>query len=268
METAPGPVSVGDTIVVRVYLDTDTSPANALDGTVDFSFSSSTITFKDIDLAGSLLTIWPHPPALSADGDSVSFTGGLPGGFTGTHLLLFGIILTAKAPGAASFVPTNTTLYLNDGKGTATPVTPKTFALTIMPAEAGVVPRNEWQTIVSGDTTPPEAFTIYEGQDPSVYGGKKYLYFQTTDAQSGIDHYEVTEGTAAPVRTGSTYVLQDQINPVVVTVSAYDKAGNVRTSTYRTPSSNGTEMQIALTSFVLLAGICIIWLVLRRRHRI
>jgi hypothetical protein len=269
METAPGTVSTGDTIVVKAYLDTDSASANALDGSINLS-GTSAFSVQTISLADSTLTLWPTSPALSSDGKSIAFTGGLPGGFTGTHLLLFTMVLKAQTAGQESFTPTDTHLYLNDGKGTATPVTDTPLVLSVQSAKAGSTPRDEWQTTLSADTTPPAPFTVYEGQDPTVNGGKKYLFFGTTDAQSGVDHYMVKEGDSAPVESGMTYILQDQTTPVTVTVYAYDKAGNVRTSTITTTVSSGlnipTILPILLLALALVLGIVYgVWRYTKRR---
>ena len=256
METAPNPVSVGDTIVLKAYLDTDAAPANALDGTISLG-GVSTFSVKTISLAGSTLSLWPNSPAISADGKSINFTGGLPGGFTGTHLLLFTMVLNAQTAGQESFTPTNTHLYLNDGKGTATSVTGRALSIGVQPAQAGTMPYNEWQSTVSSDTTPPEPFTIYAGQDSTVYNGKKYIFFQTTDTQSGIDHYMVQEGNSAPVASGMTYVLKNQTTPETIIVSAYDKAGNVRTSVYTSPATTGPATIPVLVPILVLAFVLV-----------
>ena len=259
IESAAGPVSVGDTIILKVYADTDAASANAVDGTITLA-PPSTFTVQAITLAGSVLTLWPHEPAVSQNGRSISFTGGVPGGFNGTHQLLFSVALTPDAPGTISFTPTGASLYLNDGKGTAVRLSPKAFSFTVMPAQAGVAPHNEWQGVVSGDTTPPEPFSIAEAQDPSVYDNQKYIYFQTTDAQSGVDHYEVKEGDAAPAVSGTTYVLNNQVDPVKVTVYAYDKAGNVRVSTYTQGSGGLGALPLTVLGILgVLLCIYIVW---------
>ncbi len=260
IESAAGPVSVGDTVVLRVYADTDAASANAVDGTIALAPAPSAFTIQAITLAGSVLTLWPHEPSVSQSGKSISFTGGVPGGFSGTHQLLFSVAVTPKVAGTISFTPASASLYLNDGKGTAVHLSPKPFSFTVVPPQAGVTPRNEWQAVVSGDTTPPEPFTIAKAQDPSVYDNKKYIYFQTTDAQSGIDHYEVKEGDAAPVVSGTTYVLNDQAGPVSVTVYAYDKAGNVRVSTYTQGNKSPGVLSLpVLGILVVLLCIYIVW---------
>ena len=81
-----------------------------------------------------------------------------------------------------------------------------------------------------------------------------------------MDHYEVAEGAAAPVRSGTTYVLQHQNTPETITVYAYNKAGLAQTSTYQIGGSSNTAWTVgawALLLLILAVGVCY----LRRRAR-
>jgi hypothetical protein len=69
--------------------------------------------------------------------------------------------------------------------------------------------------------------------------GRALVSFTTTDAASGMDHYEVgAVDAAAPageapvfVQAASPYQLADSASDVRVTVRAFDRAGNVRDET-------------------------------------
>lgn len=139
MEAPTGPVSVGNIITIPVYLDTDTPPVNVLDGTIALP-SSSIASVTSISLAQSTFTLWPASPAVSADGKSITFTGGLPGGFTGKHQLLFTMLVKVIGLGTAVFTPANTTLYLNDGKGTPTPLTDEALSITVQSSKSSHTP--------------------------------------------------------------------------------------------------------------------------------
>ena len=92
------------------------------------------------------------------------------------------------------------------------------------------------------DATPPEEFKPEIGQDPSIFEGKYFLSFATTDKTSGIDYYEVKEAPKEILRlpTGqgkrdwkraeSPYLLEDQYLKSKISVKAVDKAGNERIS--------------------------------------
>ncbi len=87
------------------------------------------------------------------------------------------------------------------------------------------------------DTTPPAQFAI--ANVAAAAGGVAKLSFKTTDAMSGIDHYELIVGSTtdqtlavSDVGEDGTYPVPPQNGgPTTVTINAFDKAGNVRTVT-------------------------------------
>jgi hypothetical protein len=172
------------------------------------------------------------------------------------------------APGKILFTPENTTLYLNNGLGTAVPVADQTFTLSAKPAPAGAVPYDESHGILSQDTTPPAPFSIVESQNPSLFNGQKFISFQTTDAQSGIDYYMVKEGSAAPVRSGTLYVLKDQTGTENIIVYAYDNAGNIRTNSFTSGASTSHTSSILIIIVILLAIMLFVWSYLHRMRKL
>jgi len=84
------------------------------------------------------------------------------------------------------------------------------------------------------DTTPPSEFTI-ELLDQGIHSDVPKLFFEAEDVLSGINYYEVVIGdtisdTVYPKDIlGSAYIVPPQSGgQKLVTVKAYDKAGNVR----------------------------------------
>jgi hypothetical protein len=164
----------------------------------------------------------------TSKGVAITFTGGLPGGFIQADALLFKVALSAEKPGKIVFQPENIVSYENDGKGTKIPTSMSSFTLTVL--EGGNPNQNLWEKTIAADVTPPIPFTITLGQSPSAYDNKKFISFSTTDAESGVDYYEVVEGSRTAVRVESPYVLEDQSLRDKIVVIAYDKAGNTRTA--------------------------------------
>ena len=82
------------------------------------------------------------------------------------------------------------------------------------------------------DTVAPLAFEVKTISDDPIH---PKISFQTTDALSGIDHYEVRVGdgswnTVSPDQAGNPYALSfKQIGTQTVEVKAVDKAGNSTT---------------------------------------
>lgn len=255
LQTASTTIAVGDTIVVHVLVDTEHAPVNLVQGTILVNGPISDVTVSDLSIAGSVLSLWVRTPSLDTD-STISFVGGEPDGFTSSGAEIFKIILLAKKPGTIILDPSDISVYLNDGKATLASVQDTPLDLTIEPARKGVLPTNQWAGVLNTDTTAPQPFVITLGSDPSVFGGEQFIAWDTADAGSGIDHYEVTEGNLPPVKSSSPYVLQHQHTSESIVVTAYDKAGNARTTTYHTSSSFGG------VDIFIIAMICIIVAVL------
>ena len=131
------------------------------------------------------------------------------------------------------------------------------------------------------DMTPPEEFQPEIGKDPSIFEGKYFLSFATTDKTSGVDHYEILEEpqrnllkriftqsrhkteheTTQNWKVGeSPYLLGDQSLKTKILVKAVDKAGNEKISEiipFKKPIPY-KEILIILASIII-----IIWIIYR-----
>jgi len=244
LETAKNSISVGDTAIITVKINADAATINTVEGNISFKSAANSAVVQEFSLANSAFGLWPRTPSLSSDGKLVSFVGGVPGGFSIEGATIFKIIVEAKKEGQVTITPEDFIAFANDGKGTKIPVQVKGLALNVTSKQAGSQVNNEWQKLVSTDTTPPEEFIVVLGQDKSLFDGKKFAFFSALDNQSGIDFYDVSENGAPAVRSGSTYVLQNQNDNVKLDVVAHDKAGNKRTSTYSGTSAGGISWPI------------------------
>jgi len=101
------------------------------------------------------------------------------------------------------------------------------------------LPGKDWSGIIRFramvDTTPPEEFPLEISQEPSIFEGKYFLSFATTDKTSGIDHYEVREGKGDWKIAEIPYLLKDQSLKSKISAKAVDKAGNERIAEYLPP---------------------------------
>jgi hypothetical protein len=218
-----------DVSILNVFIDTEDEVINSLDGYVILSDNNKgNFEIKDLSLVNSVFNLWPRKPSLQ-ESNKIYFVGGLPGGIKGNNLLLFKIIVKINEPGNFSISPENLKAYLNDGLATSRSIVKNVSTISI--SESRNSPQDKWKEIISNDNTAPENFEIKVIQDDNLFDGKKFLSFETTDKESGINYYEVKEGDAKAVRTGNTYILIDQKNKPDVIVTAYDKAGNFQVAT-------------------------------------
>lgn len=233
IDTAHTEFFVGDTVLFSIRLDTEGKTVNTVEGGVLLDHAVDGVSLVDINTSGSQLTLWPSKPLPSERNTRVSFAGGSPGGFVSTDAIVFNVVLKLQEAGQVALSPANIGVYLNDGSGTKDTVQVRNLTIDIVPRKPDAEAVDDWARIVLNDKTPPEPFEIYAGQEDSVFDGKKFLSFSTTDGQSGISHYEVIEGDLPPVRSNDTYVLQEQSTPAKkITVIAYDSAGNARESVH------------------------------------
>ncbi len=148
-------------------------------------------------------------------------------------------------------------IFLNDGKGTKITVAGDSIEI---PVQISDLIENELAALVREDNTPPNKFKIELGHDPSVYEGKYFISFFTTDDDSGIERYEVVEGGRASVRSGSTYELLDQDLSSLIIVRAIDNAGNERVETFN-PQEKTPTQKIFTTILIILIILVLLFII-------
>lgn len=244
-------IFAGDTSILYVYLDTEGQVVNSVDGSLTLlDEHNGNFEVQEISLANSVFTMWPRKPSLEID-NTISFVGGSPEGLSGNMLLLYKVIVKINAPGEFSVTPNEVTVYLHDGQGSSLKTNSDVSKIVV--GESRGSAQNKWQEIVSKDNTAPRAFTIDLLHDPVLYDGKKFILFETTDTESGVNYYEVKEGDYPFVRSGTTYVLIDQDSDKDIVVIAYDKAGNFQTSTLKQKAPiNWLGVVVAVLVIVLI----------------
>ena len=265
LESTRSTVSVGDVVIVNVKIDSEGESINSIDGAIGIS-SRDTIEVHDFSLAGSLFTVWPRTPSLSRDKNAISFVGGVPGGRTTDSATVFSIALEAMNQGKVTLSPLDMSLFANDGQGTRIAVVAQDFSIEVLPKGVNTTDTDDWLRVVASDKKPPESFVIEVGRESTVFDGKRFASFSSIDNESGISHYEVSEDGAAAVRSGGTYVLQNQDDtqtPLLV-VTAYDKAGNKKSVTYRSTESISFPFS---PQFIILGVVIVIVLFFYRKTR-
>ncbi len=264
LQSSRSTISVGDTVIVQVKINAEGQTINTVESDVALKSGGSDVQVKEFSLANSIFGLWPRTPSLSQDKTDVSFVGGVPGGFNIEGATMFNIILQANKVGTVTISPKNTIAFANDGKGTKLPVKTQDLVIKIVAKKPGATSMNDWNSLVAQDTIPPNDFIIVPGQDPSMFGGNKFVFFSAVDNQSGISYYDVSENGHPAVRSGSTYVLQNQTGDTSLTVTAYDKADNKKTEAY--VSKN--EIKNTTHWFSIIVTLCVLgvlWMVYKKR---
>jgi len=208
---------------------------------------------KNILVGGSIFTLWPNKPSLIKN--EISFTGGTTAGVSGPALHLFTIAVKPESAGDIILGLQNASAYKNDGKGTRVAIPTKDIKISV--ANEDDIKIDSLSALIQNDETSPKDFSLEVGHDPSVFEDKHFISFYTTDEDSGIDYYEVSESGFETVRSGSPYILRDQSLQSKVTVIAYDKAGNKKEAVFDPNSSHRTRNLALIIGLLILLRIII-----------
>ena len=298
----PGAVDMyrGDTAVVDVRIDTDEGECiSVVHGVILYGES---VRAEAVSTGKSILNKWVENPTINESEHTVSFAGGIPGGYCGripgdpslTNILAqivfrspgFAIGMSDKPTAEITIDPASEVL-LNDGFGTSAQLRTTGTVLNLLPS-AGPKQSDTWNDRVASDNIPPADFSIlFPPPDDNAFGGRYFISFESQDKQSGIDHYEVMEEPLEDLyafkwgRVGapwtvvtSPYILKDQTLNSTIRVKAVDRAGNATISvlvpdaTLRTMSDERLKTLLALGALlvVLMSGIG--YLLIRRRNRL
>jgi len=278
------------TVAVRVMPDKEAGECiNVIDATITYTENIQPV---DISIGKSIFNVWVEPPTINKENRTITFAGGIPNGYCGrvegdprlTNIIAEFIFRSPGLMIGASNDPIaridfgeDTQVLLNDGQGSQAPLRTLggTFTLEKGAGAGGIV--DDWREAVGEDNTPPESFSIeLEKDDQGVYfSGKNFIVFSTTDKQTGISHYEVTEepvlefkqfnwgATGVPwIKAESPYVLKDQTLNSVIRVRAIDKAGNEYVATFVPDESNKTLSRNDLYMFILAGAAALVILIL------
>lgn len=290
----------GDTLSVAIRLDTDEDECvNAIDATITYSENIQPV---DTSRGNSIMSVWLEEPVIDKEARTITFAGGIPNGYCGrisgdprlTNIiaeLLFrspGMVVGTVADNDTATIDfaSETRALLNDGFGTDAPLS--TYGTEInLSKRVGTEIKNEWSDRINLDDIPPEEFTIQLERNTNAFSNKYYIIFNTTDKQTGIDHYEVIEEplsdrmlfhwgaeTAPWVTASSPFVLKDQSLNSTIRVRAIDKAGNEYVATLEPEEAKRTtsvqnKILIALIATVVigLVGSAVIAFVFYNRRK-
>lgn len=261
-----GTYGPGDTFITNIRMNPEGDCVNAAE--VTLSYPSQNMRAADFSKGSSILSLWVQEPKIDTKAGTVTFSGGIPGGYCGriqgdpsvTNVIgkvVFTVTDTSARRAAIRF--TNSALYLNDGRGTK--IVPQFHDATIDLAEEPRQASNPWLAEVGADTIPPDPFDVQIESTRGVFGGKYYIVFTTVDKQSGIDHYEVVEN-GSWARAKSPHLLPDQSLRGGIEVRAIDKAGNIRLGTYiegsAPPRVTGLEDYMALFVITIVLALVLV----------
>lgn len=243
--------SAGTYFTATLYVNTGGNSINTVEGKVKIP---TTLEIIDVRYGQSIISLWVLKPVVDKSTGTISFSGGIPGGYNGSSGAIFTINLRGSAGGQeVSIKPSDFKVLLNDGQGTElSNVSLKSLSISIQEKkEAPVTETPKKEEIKSEvaqesaeppvDEIPPESFiplvARYEGFADNSY----FVSFFAVDKDSGISHYEIFEKPYLFFRkeiwkqAETPYILGNQWRASKVYIKAYDQSGNYRIEYARKP---------------------------------
>lgn len=209
-----------------IIVDTEGEEINAIQGALA---TSNNIEIKAIRDGQSIIGVWTEKPEISTkDPGVINFSGIIPGGYEGNNGPIFFIDYFAKNGEQGVIELKDISILKNDGLGT--PINTRGDKAVLKLVESDQVKFSP----TARDLNPPESFSPEISRNELMFDNQYFVVFQTTDKQSGIDHYEISEVTTGKkFKTGGTwqratspYLLKDQTLESDVYIRAVDRVGN------------------------------------------
>ena len=126
-------INKGDSFNVDLNISSNKS-INVIDGTL--TYDKNKLAVENIDTKGSILTMWQKSPTSDNKKGTITFVGGVPGGYKGEGGHILSITFIAKSSGIAKLDFQDIfSVYLNDGLGTEVNPWVEPMNLTILPSQ-------------------------------------------------------------------------------------------------------------------------------------
>ncbi len=253
-----GVVSPDQMFSVDIRVDEQGECLNVFD--VKLHYPADMVEATSVSRGRSILSLWTVEPFIDNNKGEIKFTGGVPGGYCGripgdpelTNVLATIVFQPLGHQGFSGNVEIvfdeRSSVLLSDGLGTFAET--QFINASYETGEEATVNADEWLEVIREDGRPPVSFDVILMQDESVFEGKYYIVFSTTDKGSGLSHYEVKEEDidregfirgsreeALFERAQSPYLLKDQTLNSRITVRAVDNVGNHRVA-FLTPDED------------------------------
>lgn len=116
LSPSTGVYTANGTFSVRVLVNTGGSAVNAAEGTL--SFNPNQLSVVSVNRSGSIFNLWVTEPTYSNSAGTISFSGGLPSGYSGNTGTIMTVTFRAAGAGTAKVNFSNGSVLANDGKGT------------------------------------------------------------------------------------------------------------------------------------------------------
>ena len=251
-----GVYSTGSTFTVRVIVNSAGKPINAADGTL--SFNPSELSVVSASRGGSIFNLWVTEPTVS--GGSITFSGGIPSGYTGGAGNVMTVTFRAKGSGPARVSFSGGSVLANDGMGTNVLTSMDGGNYTIQAATPTPAPEQVIVEYVAPANTPgaPSVTSSTHPDQKKWYAVKEAVL--NWDVPSGVTAVRTaldTHSTAVPTKVYDTPMKTLKLADVPEGVSYFhiqfkNKDGWGKVTNYRlaVDSQKPSEITVSLVDNV------------------
>lgn len=261
------PVGASDPFTIAVMLVAD-EPINAV--TAELKIPEGIIP-EDINEGNSVVSLWVGTPTWDELNRTITFSGIIPGGYTGVgELIRISFSAHDEIPVAQfTFNLEETVAYVQGPRAVPAKLYPEPLSLSIGPFKQNIA--NEVT-----DTERPEKFNAFVEQSPYIYDGAWFVAFATHDKLSGIAKYQIAERPGRPTRfynslswkdAQTPYLLTDQTLKSTIYIKAIDKAGNERFAVIAPRYPLGWYDKPKLWITIIGIGLLVVLYILWRRKK-
>lgn len=111
-----GVYGAGTNFTIRVVVNSAGKSINAAEGTI--KFNPQEVTVVSVNRSNSIFSLWVTEPSFSNSAGTITFSGGLPTGYTGSAGTVFNVTFRTTSAGTARVSLTGGAVLANDGMGT------------------------------------------------------------------------------------------------------------------------------------------------------
>jgi len=167
LNPATGVYQAGSTFTARVQAVTGGDPINAAEGTL--KFNPNELSVVSVNRSGSIFNLWVVEPSFSNSAGTVSFSGGVPTGYTGNVGTILSVTFRTKGAGAPRVSFTDGSILANDGRGTNVLTAMNGGTFTVQAASAAPEPERIVEYVPPANTPSAPKVTSVTHPDPTAW---------------------------------------------------------------------------------------------------
>lgn len=154
----------GATFTAQLQVVTGGDPINAAEGTL--KFNPNELSVVAVNRGSSIFNLWVTEPTFSNTAGTISFSGGVPTGYTGNVGNVLSVTFRTKGAGSPRISFTNGSVLANDGRGTNVLTAMNGGTYTVQAATASPEPERIIEYVPPANTPSAPKVTSATHPDP------------------------------------------------------------------------------------------------------